>query len=63
MKILKSGKNKSEWEYIATCMECRCEFSFKRGEKCVYEQREGDDLVVPCPECGYKVRVNKNSGV
>lgn len=53
MKIIKSGILPQEKEYECICKNCRCVFKFQKKEAEEYfDQRDGDYLVVKCPQIG-----------
>lgn len=53
MKIITRGTPLRQKSYQATCRKCGCVFQFQREEaKYVSDQRDGDALVIKCPEHG-----------
>lgn len=58
IEIIKSGELKEEKQYTATCRSCGCVFRFQRRDAMFkLDQRDGDYLSLPCPECFETVNV------
>lgn len=57
MRVIKHGKPPEKDVFRITCIHCKCEFEFERGEAKVeyYGQRDSDPrLTIHCPDCSYK---------
>lgn len=56
MKILERGTKPTNKVYTVRCTHCRTKFEFARHEgKVIYDQREGDFIMIACPVCWSQV--------
>ncbi len=52
MKVIKEGTKPEETPRKATCRHCKSKLEFTRQDgRIVYDQRDGNALVVKCPVC------------
>jgi len=56
MKIIQQGTLPEEITYRVDCSNCRTIFEFEQREgRVVYDQRDGNAVVINCPTCNKEV--------